>query len=499
MATADAVLRKLRKLDSNMICPNCETRAPNGVGFGNVCVKYKTFVCDLCKTSHQAISHRVKSITMSNWTTEEVNELTDKNAGGNAAAQHIWLKNAPRCGQRYQGGARPKEGDRIEIFKQFVLDCYEYGKFKADSPYVPSSTSSDVTSSTVTPVTSKPSSPVPPQRQAQQSIEVNFFEDDSRAVPSPAQAVKLPSASKAASSTQEFDPFGTSQPAVSSASTSKKQVDLDPFGISFDDQSNNSKKSQHGNYLDDLMQISALPGTSASNQSSNFADFGAFTSAPVAVAPAIVSTNTIPSFDPFGSEVLTPTSNSASSPGNNVFHFANGNANNSNKTTANVMDMFGGMSYDSNNSPAMHSAAINSGMMRGSQQPMGYGTQQQPAMNQWGARSAMNPGMGMNTGMGMGYNSSAAISQIDILASQSMQPRPAMGVGMGMGMSNSMGYPAQRGMGGTSGISAMNGMSGMGGMGMGMGQPRPTSQQDKFDFLQDTMKKHLNNNGPGRF
>lgn len=49
MASADAVLRKLRKLEANMICPNCETKAPNGVGFGNVCVKYRTFVCDLCK------------------------------------------------------------------------------------------------------------------------------------------------------------------------------------------------------------------------------------------------------------------------------------------------------------------------------------------------------------------------------------------------------------------------------------------------------------------
>jgi hypothetical protein len=68
--------------------------------FGNICVKFRTFVCDSCKSSHQAISHRVKSISMSTWTIDEVNELTDSMGGGNDAARATWLKNAPECGQR---------------------------------------------------------------------------------------------------------------------------------------------------------------------------------------------------------------------------------------------------------------------------------------------------------------------------------------------------------------------------------------------------------------
>lgn len=63
-------------------------------------MKYKTFVCDLCKTSHQAISHRVKSLTMSTWTLDEVKELEDQSGGGNNAARHIWLLNAPAIGSR---------------------------------------------------------------------------------------------------------------------------------------------------------------------------------------------------------------------------------------------------------------------------------------------------------------------------------------------------------------------------------------------------------------
>ena len=127
---AEQLLKKLRRLDGNMRCVNCDKEAPRGVGFGHVCVKYKTFVCDLCKTSHQAISHRVKSVSTSNWTMEEVQELTPENGGGNEAARRTILANAPEVGGKYSGGSRPKEGDKIEIYKKFVLDAYEFGKFK---------------------------------------------------------------------------------------------------------------------------------------------------------------------------------------------------------------------------------------------------------------------------------------------------------------------------------------------------------------------------------
>lgn len=135
---AQMLLKKLRRLEPNMSCPNCGSPAQAGIGFGNVCVKFKTFVCDLCKTSHQAVSHRVKSISMSTWTVEEVNELTSERNGGNDAARHHWLGNAPSIGGKYPGGSRPKAGDRIEIFKQFVIDCYEHGNFINNEPYHPS-------------------------------------------------------------------------------------------------------------------------------------------------------------------------------------------------------------------------------------------------------------------------------------------------------------------------------------------------------------------------
>lgn len=117
---AEAAVKKLARLLSNTICPNCGTR--NKYGFSTVCIKFHTFVCNQCKSSHQAVSHRCKSLTMSSWTMEEVEELKRK---GNDYARKTWMGRAPTEGQ----GGRPKEGDSLAVFKQFVVNAYEYKKY----------------------------------------------------------------------------------------------------------------------------------------------------------------------------------------------------------------------------------------------------------------------------------------------------------------------------------------------------------------------------------
>ena len=183
MEKPELALKKLRRLESNMKCPNCGTPAPPGIGFGNMCIKYKTFICDLCKTSHQAISHRVKSFSMSAWTMDEVMELTLERNGGNFVALHVWLANAPPPGGKYPGGFRPKEGDKVEIFKQFVTDCYEHGKFRANSPFDASTASEDTSTlhsksktgsipSTPVRVVSREAATTPCTQRRQQSLPV---------------------------------------------------------------------------------------------------------------------------------------------------------------------------------------------------------------------------------------------------------------------------------------------------------------------------------------
>ena len=98
---------------------------------------------------------------------EEVLELTVEKRRGNDAARHIWLANAPPLGGKYPGGQRPKEGERIEVFKQFVVDCYEYGKFRATTPFIPEEASLESTHVSATKPLAKPptSSAIAPPRE----------------------------------------------------------------------------------------------------------------------------------------------------------------------------------------------------------------------------------------------------------------------------------------------------------------------------------------------
>ena len=56
-------LNALRKRAENKQCPNCA--AEERYGFKSACVKFDTFVCGDCKAGHQAISHRIKGVSMS--------------------------------------------------------------------------------------------------------------------------------------------------------------------------------------------------------------------------------------------------------------------------------------------------------------------------------------------------------------------------------------------------------------------------------------------------
>lgn len=227
--TPEEILRKLRRLESNMVCPNCGTRAPQGVGFANVCVKFKIFICDYCKSSHAAISHRVKSITMSEWTVDEASALMDVNGGGNAAALYVWLQNAPQYGGKYPGGSRPKQGDRIEIFKQFVVDCYERGMFKSDTPYTPQvlpagqngqshiAPSAAASKASVTPTSSSVKSlnqsikVPPPKASAAPAVEIDFFAVDTNVDKQTNVTSSMltgnPATDPFTNSFAEFDPF----------------------------------------------------------------------------------------------------------------------------------------------------------------------------------------------------------------------------------------------------------------------------------------------------
>lgn len=121
---AEQELTKLRKLPKNKLCVNC--RAPGTPLLTAVVVPFGTFVCSMCKSAHQAFSHRCKSSQMSLWTMDEVSKVDERNGGGNSVAEERYLRYV-------RDSDRPREGDRLERYKDFVERAYIRKEWAAES------------------------------------------------------------------------------------------------------------------------------------------------------------------------------------------------------------------------------------------------------------------------------------------------------------------------------------------------------------------------------
>lgn len=113
------LLNKLRRLPENKNCAACREVCENPMGFPSVCVKFKTFVCSKCKSSHQSFSHRVKHYSMSTFTLAEVEGFKDENGGGNAYARRTYFSKL-----REESSAWPCDGDTLDIYKDFIKKAY---------------------------------------------------------------------------------------------------------------------------------------------------------------------------------------------------------------------------------------------------------------------------------------------------------------------------------------------------------------------------------------
>ena len=219
-ASAEQAVKKLARLPSNTVCPNCGTTKK--FGFSTVCIKYLTFVCNNCKSSHQAVSHRCKSLTMSSWTDGEVLQLK---MHGNDHARATWLAKAPPVGSN----GRPCEGDPIDVFKRFIVDAYEHKKYYSEAGVSPSGIPQAPRSAPVRMPVPQAAPPAPPPRAKTPPPPV------APRAPAPAPAVDLFSfdvagtttTTSAAPAAPTHDPFAP-QP-VASAPTA---ITADPFAAS---------------------------------------------------------------------------------------------------------------------------------------------------------------------------------------------------------------------------------------------------------------------------
>ncbi|KAL0346088.1 UNVERIFIED_CONTAM: putative ADP-ribosylation factor GTPase-activating protein AGD14 [Sesamum radiatum] len=80
----EKIIRGLMKLPPNRRCINC-----NSLGPQYVCTTFWTFVCMTCSGIHREFTHRVKSVSMSKFTSQEVDALQQ---GGNQRARELFLK-----------------------------------------------------------------------------------------------------------------------------------------------------------------------------------------------------------------------------------------------------------------------------------------------------------------------------------------------------------------------------------------------------------------------
>ena len=83
-ATPVDLLRKVARQQENKVCADCPERLPQYVNSTHL-----TFVCTSCSGVHRNFSHRIKGISMCEFTMEEVTAIKER--GGNDRANKKYL------------------------------------------------------------------------------------------------------------------------------------------------------------------------------------------------------------------------------------------------------------------------------------------------------------------------------------------------------------------------------------------------------------------------
>jgi len=68
---------------ANRKCADCSERGPT-----YICLTFQTFVCQSCSGIHRSFGHKIKGISLSEWSIKELESLE---AGGNELAAQVWL------------------------------------------------------------------------------------------------------------------------------------------------------------------------------------------------------------------------------------------------------------------------------------------------------------------------------------------------------------------------------------------------------------------------
>uniref|UniRef100_A0A0C9QSR2 TSA: Wollemia nobilis Ref_Wollemi_Transcript_11326_3396 transcribed RNA sequence n=1 Tax=Wollemia nobilis TaxID=56998 RepID=A0A0C9QSR2_9CONI len=114
----ERIIRGLLKLPPNRRCINC-----NSLGPQYVCTNFWTFVCTTCSGIHREFTHRVKSVSMAKFTSQEVGNLQQ---GGNQKAKEIHFKDFD-----FQRTPLP-DSSNIERLRDFIKHVYVEKRYSGE-------------------------------------------------------------------------------------------------------------------------------------------------------------------------------------------------------------------------------------------------------------------------------------------------------------------------------------------------------------------------------
>ncbi|XP_019427802.1 PREDICTED: probable ADP-ribosylation factor GTPase-activating protein AGD14 isoform X4 [Lupinus angustifolius] len=106
----EKIIRGLMKLPPNRRCINCNSMGPQ-----YVCTSFWTFVCVTCSGIHREFTHRVKSVSMAKFTSQEVDALQN---GGNQRARETYLNSWDFQRQRLP------DNSNVAKIREFIRNVY---------------------------------------------------------------------------------------------------------------------------------------------------------------------------------------------------------------------------------------------------------------------------------------------------------------------------------------------------------------------------------------
>ncbi|GLU14556.1 hypothetical protein SLE2022_311170 [Rubroshorea leprosula] len=114
----EKIIRLLFKLPANRRCINCDSIGPQ-----YVVTDFWTFVCSTCAGVHREFSHRVKSVSLATFTSEEVIALQK---GGNEPAKDVFFKDWK------PGRHSIPDNSNVERLRGFIKQVYVNRKYTGE-------------------------------------------------------------------------------------------------------------------------------------------------------------------------------------------------------------------------------------------------------------------------------------------------------------------------------------------------------------------------------